>query len=173
MRPEVHRRLIELADVSGKEYGKLVQKLLGIAFLQAGADALTDRSTQGIDLELTLAGRAYAFEVKTTASAAVQFGKKDLEGLLAREQGGARSHIAVLGNRLIDDWLFARFHTGELAPAQRYSITQLLPYRDRDLERVVLDTFPRAVLEHAPAAERGGQHALDEVLAAHACYRRA
>jgi hypothetical protein len=49
-----------------KEYGKLVQKLLAIALLGAGADSLTDRSTQGIDLEATIRGKRRAIEVKTT-----------------------------------------------------------------------------------------------------------
>lgn len=173
MKLEVHRRLTELADETGRAHGKLVQKLLGIAFLEAGADALTDRSTQGTDLELELDGRCYALEVKTTEGAAVQVGRKDLDGLRAREEGGAAGYLAVLGSRLIDDWILARFHDGELIPGQRTSLTRLRPYRDRDLERVVRDTFPRAVLEHAGKALAGGQRALDEVLGAHPRYRRA
>jgi Holliday junction resolvase len=173
MNLDVHRRLAELSAESDKEYGKLVQKLLGIAFLDAGADALTDRSTQGIDLELELDGVAYALEVKTTEGGKIRLGAKDVDGLAAREQGGARAYVAVLGSRLVDDWLFARFHPHELAPAQTYSVTQLRPYRDRRLERVVLDTFPRAVLAHVPVAVARGQKGLDEVLARHPRFRPA
>jgi len=173
MRLEVHRRLTELSEETGKEYGKLVQKLLGVAFLDAGVEALTDRSTQGIDLELELDGVAHALEVKTTEGGKIRLGVKDVDGLRAREQGGAHGYVAVLGSRLTDEWLFARFHPGELAPSLSYTVTQLRPYRDRHLERVVLDTFPNAVLEHASAAAARGQRGLDEVLARHPRYRRA
>jgi Holliday junction resolvase len=173
MKLEVHQRLSELSTATGKEYGKLVQKLLAIALLEAGAEGLTDRSTQGIDLEATIKGKRRAIEVKTTESGAVSLGKKDLEGLAAREEGGARAYVAVLGNRFLDEWTFARFHKGELQSSQSYSITQLRPYRDRELERSVAKPFADAVLAHADAAARGGQPALDAVLAAHPQYRRA
>ena len=173
MRLEVHQRLSELSAASGKEYGKLVQKLLAIALLEAGAETLTDRCTQGIDLEASFRGKRRAIEVKTTETGAVSLGKKDLEGLAAREADGMRGYVAVLGNRFLDEWTFARFHAGELAPSQSYSITQLRPYRDVEMERAVAKPFAEAVLQHADAARRGGQGALDEVLAAHPAYRRA
>ena len=173
MKLEVHQRLSELSAASQKEYGKLVQKLLAIALLEAGGEELTDRSTQGIDLEATFRGKRRAIEVKTTESGAISLGKKDLEGLAAREAGGARAYVAVLGNRFLDEWTFARFHAGELQPSQSYSITQLRPYREPELERAVLKPFADAVLAHADAAVRGGQHALDAILASHPQYRRA
>ena len=173
MRMEVHQRLSELSTSAGKEYGKLVQKLLAIALLDAGAESLTDRCTQGIDLEATIKGRKRAIEVKTSESGAVSLGKKDLEGLAARDKEGMRAYVAALGNRFLDEWTFARFHPGELQPSQSYSITQLRPYRDREMERAVAKPFDEAVLKHADAALRGGQGALDEVLANHPAYRRA
>ncbi|HEV8112269.1 MAG TPA: hypothetical protein VGR31_05800 [Planctomycetota bacterium] len=173
MKLEVHQRLTELSAASGKEYGKLVQKLLAIALLESGAEALTDRSTQGIDLEATVKGKRRALEVKTTESGALSLGKKDLEGLASKEADGARAYVAVLGNRFLDEWTFARFHKGELQPSQSYSITQLRPYRDHELERAVARFFDDAVLTHADAAARGGQPALDAVLTAHPQYRRA
>ncbi len=173
MKLEVHERLSGLSASAGKEYGKLVQKLLAIAFLEAGAESLTDRSTQGIDLELVLKGKSRAIEVKTSESGAVSLGKKDLEGLAAREDGGAKAYIAVLGNRFLDEWTLARFYRGELQPSQSYSITQLRPYRDHELERAIAKTFPEAVLKHADAAASRGQSALDEVLTGYPAYRRA
>jgi len=173
MKLEVHERLKTLSGASDKEYGKLVQKLLAIAFLEAGAESLTDRGTQGIDLELVIKGKARALEVKTSESGSVSLGKKDLEGLAAREDGGARAYVAVLGNRFLDEWTFARFFKGELQPSQSYSITQLRPYRDHDLERTVAKTFPEAVLKHADAAASRGQTALDQVLASYPAFKRA
>lgn len=173
MKLEVHKRLSELSTVSGKEYGKLVQKLLALALLEAGAETLTDRCTQGIDLEITFRGKKRAIEIKTSESGAIALGKKDLEGLAAREKDGMRSYVAALGHRFLDEWTFARFHPGELQPSQSYSITQMRPYRDRELERAVAKPFADAVLQHADAALRGGQGALDEVLTSHPAYRRA
>jgi hypothetical protein len=173
MRLDVHQRLSELSTATEKEYGKLVQKLLAIALLEAGAESLTDRSTQGIDLEVTFRGKKRAIEVKTTESGAVSLGKKDLEGLVAREADGMRTYVAVLGNRFLDEWTIARFHEGELQPSQSYSITQLRPYREAELERAVAKPFAEAVLNHADTAARGGQRALDEVLASYPAFRRA
>jgi Holliday junction resolvase len=173
MRLDVHQRLSDLSAASEKEYGKLVQKLLAIALLEAGAESLTDRSTQGIDLEATFRGKKRAIEVKTTETGAVSLGKKDLEGLAAREADGMRAYVAVLGNRFLDEWTFARFHAGELQPSQTYSVTQLRPYRDREMERAVAKPFADAVLKHADAAARGGQKALDDVLTAQPAFRRA
>lgn len=172
MKLEVHRRLSSLSAETDKEYGKLIQKLLAIAFLEAGAQSVTDRSTQGIDLEVDISGVPRALEVKTTEGGLVRLAKKDLDGLAAREQEGARAYVAVLGMRLLDEWTFARFFRGELQPAQSLSVTQLRPYRDADLERAVTDTFPAAVLEHALVASRG-QRALDEVLRRYSRYRLA
>jgi len=173
MRLDVHQRLSDLSAASEKDYGKLVQKLLAIALLEAGAESLTDRSTQGIDLEATFRGKKRAIEVKTTETGAVSLGKKDLEGLAAREADGMRAYVAVLGNRFLDEWTFARFHAGELQPSQTYSVTQLRPYRDREMERAVAKPFADAVLKHADAAARGGQKALDDVLTAQPAFRRA
>ena len=172
MKLEVHQRLAELSRTADKEYGKLVQKLLALALLEAGAEDLTDRCTQGIDLEATIKGKRRAIEVKTTETGAISLGKKDLEGLAAKESAGARAYVAALGNRFLDDWTFARFHKGELQPSQSYSITQLRPYREADLERSVSRAFADAVLAHSDAAMRG-QGALDEILKAHPQYRPA
>jgi len=170
---EVHKRLSELSAAAGKDYGKLVQKLLAIALLEAGAESLTDRCTQGIDLETVFRGKKRAIEIKTSERGAVALGKKDLEGLAAREKDGMRAYVAALGNRFLDEWTFARFHAGELQPSQSYSITQLRPYRDREMERAVAKPFAEAVMAHADAGLRGGQGALDEILTRHPAYRRA
>ena len=169
----IYRRLRELSEASGKEYGKLVQKLLAIAFLEAGADSVTDRSTQGIDLEVTWNGVPCAFEVKTTEGTMFRLQQKDLDGLAAKEMLDVRPFLAVLGGRLLDDWIFARFHDGELQPSQEYSVTQVRTYRDSEIEQVVAETFPAAVLSHTSVACSKGQRALDVILNEHKNYRLA
>lgn len=173
MKPAVHRRLSELSEAAGKEYGKLAQKLLALAFLEAGAESLTERSTQGIDLEVRLDGRDLALEVKTCEASTLRLGKKDLAGLAAREAEGRAAHLAVLGSRLIDEWIVARFFPGELAPSQTRYLLELRPYRVPALESRISAPFESAVLAHAAAAASWGQRALDEVLRGHAAYRPA
>jgi hypothetical protein len=174
MKAEAHRRLLALREAQGTEHGKLVQKLLAIAFLDAGAVRLVERAVQGIDLEVTLAdGRRVALEVKTTEGSAVSLGSKDLEGLEARRQEGFAPYVAALGPRLLDEWVFARLEREEIRAGVPCPTTLLRAWRDRDLERVVADTFPAAVVAHASAAARGGQAALNEVLEAHPAYARA
>jgi len=171
MRLEVHRRLHHICDETGKEYGKLVQKLLAIAFLNAGAQHVIERSIQGIDLEVTFNGVRLAFEVKTTEDGSARLVKKDLEGLLARSQEGAETYLAVLGTRLLDGWYFARFYPGEFTD-QKYSLTHIRPYRNTTLEQAISEPFATAVLEHASVALRG-QTALNKVLETYNAYRRA
>ena len=168
MKLDVHRRLGEIARAQGKGYGKLVQKLLAIAFLEAGVDYVTERSVQGIDLEIGFAdGRRIAMEVKTSEPGApgdVSFGKKDIHGLVAHTEKGFLPYFGVLGNRLLDDWIFAVYEPGEIRSDEKYSPTHLRPYRDRELEAVVAKTFPEAAGRHARLAEESGQGALDTVL---------
>lgn len=173
MKHATHATLRELSAATGKEYGKLVQKLLAIAFLDAGADDLTDRCVQGIDLELGVAGRRLAFEVKTCEGGGLTLGKKDLDGLARERDAGREAFVAALGDRPTDEWVFARFAPDELPASKRIPLFGLRAYRDRELEQRVARAFERAVERHATAAARGGQAALDEVLATYPARRLA
>jgi hypothetical protein len=150
MKHEVYRRLSELSEASDKEYGKLVQKLLAIAFCKAGAIRLIERSIQGIDLEITLPDeRQIAVEVKTAQDQTVKFG--------------------VLGSDLLDEWILARYHVGEIRPNQQYRLTQLRAYRDTELENQIRQHFEEAVVEYTNLPETNRQGALDEVLRGFSC----
>ena len=165
MNPNTHRRLKEIRGETGREYGKLIQKLLAIAFLESGVDSLTERSVQGIDLEIDLAGTRYAFEVKTSEKDSITLGKKDCEGLRRQVEEGAEVYIAVLlGSSLLDEWLMVRYHEGELLPAKKYSQFMLRPYRNRELEGRVRAAFDTAVADHANTAMLLRQGGLDRVL---------
>ncbi len=164
MRLEVFRRLEMLDGQFALQYGKLVQKLLAIAFCAAGAERVTERGTQGIDLEITRAGGSrLALEVKTTKSKVV-FADKDLAGLGARAAEGFAPYFAVLGPGLLDEWVFAHYCLGEIRSGAAYSPIQLRPYRDPELEGWVRDFFDQAVIEHAAVAMGEGQSGLDLVL---------
>lgn len=164
MNPRVHETLRALSAEKGKEYGKLVQKLLAIAFLESGADALIERSIQGIDLEVRLAGRRLALEVKTCEGGSLTLGKKDLDGLDRQFADGLEAFVPVLGDRPTDDWIFVRYARGELPSAKSLSLFKLRAYRDRELESRIAPAFDRAVLTHAAVAAREGQNGLDRVL---------
>ena len=170
MKYEVHRRLEDLSQESDKEYGKLIQKLLAIAFCKAGVVRLVERSTQGIDLEVTLPDeRRIALEVKTAQDQSVKFGKKDLDGLASQTEAGLDPYFALLGSQLLDEWILARYYDGEIKPNQQYRLTQLRAYRDRELEDSIRDYFDEAVIQctKLPATKR--QAALDKVLRTFSC----
>ncbi len=170
MKHEVYRRLSELSQESDKEYGKLVQKLLAIAFCKAGAIRLVERSIQGIDLEVTLPNdRRIAVEVKTAQDQSVKFGKKDLDGLTSQAEAGLEPYFALLGSQLLDEWILARCHMGEIKPNQQYRLTQLRAYRDNELEESIRAHFDEAVLEYTNFPGTNRQAALDDVLRDFSC----
>ena len=164
MNPATYRRLMEMRDKTDKEYGKLVQKILAIAFLETGAENLVERSIQGIDLDVTLAGTRYAFEVKTCEEDSLTLGKKDLAGLEREIASGAEAYIAVLAGSMLDEWLMVRYTPGEIPPAKKLSTFELRPYRNRELERRVESAFEDAVEKHAATAIYEKQKGLDKEL---------
>ncbi len=171
---DTHRRLGDLAEATGQEYGKLVQKFLAIAFCESGAHRVTERSTQGIDIEVVLAdGRPLAVEVKTTLTGVVTFASGNINGLENSLARGYEPYLAVLGSRLVDDWLLARFWTGEIQANRTYSPNRLRPYRDAALEALLSPLFEQAVVKHGDTAMRDRQGGLDAVMRAYRCYAAA
>ena len=168
MRPQTYRLLTDLREKTGKEYGKLVQKLLAIAFLESGVDELVDRCVQGIDLEVKIAGTRYAFEVKTSETDQVTLGRKDLEGLDRQLRDGAEPFVAVLCGGWLDDWIFARYFPDELPAGKKITSFRLRAYRDAGLEHRIRATFDRVVAEHANTAVYERQVGLDRVLETYA-----
>ncbi len=170
MKQEVHRRLSELSEASDKEYGKLIQKLLAIAFCKAGAVRLVERSTQGIDLEVSLPDLPpIAVEVKTTQDQSVKFGKKDLDGLASQAEAGLEPYLALLGSQLLDEWILARYYAGEIKPTKQYRLTQLRAYRNKEIENLIREHFDEAVIEYSNLPDENRQAALDEVLRGFSC----
>ena len=168
MKPHTHHLLSELREKTGKEYGKLVQKLLAIALLESHVDELVDRCTQGIDIEVKIAGRRYALEVKTSETDQIALARKDLEGLERQLRDGVEPYVAVLCSGLIDDWIFARYYPGELPSGKKLTAFRLRTYRDRELEDRVRGTFEKVVEQHANTAVYERQAGLDRVLARYA-----
>ena len=167
MNPDMRGRLRLLGESQGQEYGKLVQKLLAVAFLETGADRVTERSIQGIDLEVEVLGRRLAIEVKTTVGASVKIGVKDADGLAARAKDRYETLIAVLGSRFIDEWVFARWTDGEPQANVPLPLVVFRAYRDSELEQLVSGPFGAALATHANGAAERGQTYLNEILRAY------
>jgi hypothetical protein len=164
VKPRTHARLAELREKTGKEYGKLVQKLLAIALLETDVERLVERSIQGIDLDVKIAGRRYGFEVKTCEADEIRLGAKDLKGLERQIAEGAEPYVAVLGSGLLDEWIFVRYHPGEIPSGKNLSSFRLRPYRNRELERRVRAAFEQTVERHTTTAIYDRQPGLDKVL---------
>lgn len=155
------------------EYGKLVQKLLALAFLEAGARRATDRAIQGIDLEIGLGDRHLALEVKTCEADRVVVSRKDVDGLDARRDEGFETYLAVLGGRRTDAWLLLPVPGTDLKIGSPMEIALLRPFADRELGALVAHPFEEVVDRHGPLAASDGQAGLNRVLEGEAGYRRA
>jgi len=173
VKPQTRRQLDDLSRRTGKEYGKLVQKLLAIAFLETGAEHLVESSIQGIDLEVRIAGVEHAFEVKTCEGRGITLGKKDVADLTGHLQRGEAVYIAMLASGLFDDWIFARLKSGELPSGRKLSAFKLRPYRNRQLEQRICAAFESAVKRFGEAATTERQRRLDQILARYPAHQLA
>lgn len=155
-----------LEKVGDQETGKVVQKLLAIAFRRLGFERVVERSTQGVDLDVARGDERYAIEVKTAQGWEVSLDPKDIKGPPGRHYDRYQAVMAVLRLSPEEDWILARMHPG-VAPfakgkhaAYLFRATSIV-----DLEREVRQAFAAAVAEHHDAAlegQAGLQPILDE-----------
>jgi hypothetical protein len=145
-----------------REFGKIVQKLLAVAFHLAGFRRIVERGVQGVDVDVVgNPGERYATEVKTTQKEDVLFAVKDRNGLAARQQDGYLPLLAVLRLTPLSDLLL--IHTAALC-CGRLQIASLRPHRFRELEGRLQPYFSLAVQEHFEGTLAGSQFYLDKVL---------
>jgi len=170
---ETHGKLERLRAEVGLEYGKLVQKLLAVTFLETDVQKLVERSTQGIDLEMEIAGERCVFEVKTSKSDSVKLSSKDLEGLDRLVEDGAKVYLAVLTNGPFEEWVLARYVPGEFPAGKDLTSFPFRAHRDRDLEQRILTTFDRVVDRDVHIAITRRQGGMDEVLQRYPAWGRA
>jgi hypothetical protein len=170
---ETHAKLERLRAETGREYGKLVQKLLAAAFLETDVQKLVERSTQGIDLEMEIAGERCVFEVKTSESDAVRLSPKDLEGLDRLVEDGGRVYLAVLTNAPFENWVLARYVPGEFPTGKDLTSFPFRAHRDRELEQRILTAFDRVVDRDVHIAITRRQGGMDEVLQRYPAWGRA
>ena len=173
MKRATHENLDRLRGHVDKEYGKLVQKLLAVALLEADAKNLVERSTQGIDLAFELATERYNFEVKTSESDSVSLSAKDIEGLDRLVADGDHVYIAVLMEGSLEDWVFSRYYPGELPTGKKLTSFSFRPHRDRELEARIRPHFDSVIDKHTITAIQDRQSGMDKVLQSYPEWGRA
>ena len=163
METETYGRLEKLhAKYGSREFGKLCQKLLAIAFQMAGYGHIVERGVQGVDIDVAKEkGSKYAIEVKTTTKKYINFEVKDMEGLQRRKKDGYQPILAVLCLNMFSDWIFAK--ADRLKPGSIY-VARLRAYKLCELEKCIAPFFDKALNEHFKGAMREGQRYLNDVL---------
>lgn len=163
MRYDTYENIKKLHDKYGsKQFGKICQKMLAIAFKTGGFEHVVEREVQGVDIDAAGEGRGrYTIEVKTSAGKAVPLEQKDVECLKDRQRDGYQRVLAALQISRFGDWIFARADTLE---AGDHEFSKLRAYRIRDLEALIGPLFEQVVEEHAQGALKGAQSYLNRVL---------
>ena len=162
MQRATYECLKELHERYGaREFGKLCQKFLALAYRRAGFGHVVERGVQGVDVDAAGGEAKYATEVKTTINHSIAFQDKDVAGLEARKCDGYHPLLAALRLSPLSDWLLA---DAEHLQAGVFALDQLRPYRRRDLEDTIRPLFAVVVDEHGEATLAGAQEYLDGVL---------
>jgi len=163
MRTETYERLRSLYEKYGsREFGKLCQKFLAIAFQAAGYRHIEERGVQGVDFDAAKERKEkYAVEVKTTVANSISFEEKDVEGLKKRKKDGYQPVLAVLRLHRFSHWILA---DADSIKSGNVYIDSLRVHRLSELERCIGPLFDRIIEEHFDGAMREAQTYLDKVL---------
>lgn len=163
MKTDIYENLFKLHKKYGpQEFGKLCQKFLAIGFRMAGYNHIVERGVQGVDVDVAgESGQKYTIEVKTTTTRHINFGEKDVDGLLNRKKDGYLPVLAVLRLDRFSTWIFAKADT---IKSGSLFISTLRPYRLGELEDSICPFFDEAVNQHFRGAMLEAQKYLDNVL---------
>ncbi|MEO0073010.1 MAG: hypothetical protein ABIK10_06260 [candidate division WOR-3 bacterium] len=165
MKTEVYEKLEDLHKKYGpREFGKICQKLLAIAFREAGFSCVaeSERGVQGVDIGEAVRGdEKYSIEVKTTTTDYIYYEKKDEDGLRYKKEQGYQPILAVLKIDRFANWFFVK--ADELDAGKIY-IDSLRVYRIHKLEEEILPYFEKATIEHYKETRNDGQNYLDRML---------
>jgi hypothetical protein len=161
---EVYRLLKSLHGQHGaREFGKIGQKLLAIAYRSAGFSHIVERGVQGVDVDTAAdLGEKYAIEVKTTRKNCVAFRTKDQAGLAARCRDGYQPLLAIFRLTPLSSWQFVYAENLRVGSVLIGSVP--LENRHRGLEERIDPHFRNAVALHFQGAMSGSQFYLDGVL---------
>ncbi len=165
MNTNTFQRLQQIRDKFGPGiFGKIAQKLLALAFYEAGFSHVVERGVQGVDIDAaTEDAIRYTLEVKTTKGESVPISEENIGALRDRAKDGYTPVLAVLRMQMFEDWLFAavpldRLHAGSMA------LSRLRSYRLSSLEVSIRPEFERIVNEHWSSVLARGEHYLIQTL---------
>lgn len=164
MKTETFERLTRISDKyeQTREFGKLCQQLVALAFDLAGFKVNEVRLVEGVDIDvLAQSGEKYAVEVKTTVLKSIKFGQKDVDGLQKRKEDGYQPVLAVLRLERFSDWIFANADT--IKPGSIY-IDSLRVHRLHDLGERICPLFDEATKDHYNGIMQNAQKYLDNIL---------
>lgn len=160
------QRLRQIRDKFGPGiFGKITQKLLALAFYEAGFDHVVEREVQGVDIDVAAGeDKRYALEVKTTGGESVSISRENIDALKDRAKDGYKPLIAAFRMQMFEDWMFAGIPLRRLEPGF-VPFTKLRSYRNRELENLICPTFEQVVNQHFSNVLIKGEHYLNEILA--------
>jgi Holliday junction resolvase len=123
MRFETFSSLTDICHRWPSEHGKIIQLLLAISFdNHRGGYSVENRSSEGVDLEVTRGATKFAIEVKTTEGSTVTLLEKDISGLQTKSRvDGYIPAVAALQLRRSSEWIIAnatRLRAGEYTPSK-------------------------------------------------------
>ncbi len=145
-------------------FGKIAQKLLALAFYEAGFYHIVERGVQGVDIDAATEDiTRYALEVKTTKGQSVPVSKENIGALKDRARDGYMPLLAVLRMQMFEDWLFAAVPLERLRPGS-VALSRLRSYRLAGLEASIRPKFEKIVNEHWSNIFARGEHYLIQVL---------
>lgn len=83
---ETKTLLERIHEAHPKEFGKVVQKLLALSFIDMGYEVVEERAVQGVDIDMIdkKTGERCSLEVKTSQGGEIILSPKDIEGLERR-----------------------------------------------------------------------------------------
>lgn len=166
MKVTTFQRLVRIRRKFGPGlFGKIAQKLLALAFYDAGFRHVVERGVQGVDVDAASSeGEKYTLEVKTTERDTISVSQENLDALRDRAKDGYVPLIAALRLQMLGDWLFAKIPATRLRPGS-IPFARLRAYRIAELETLVCPSFETVVNQHFSSILGQGERYLADLLA--------
>ncbi len=138
----VRAGLRDLQKKHGKEFGKIIQKVLALSLKRLGYRLAEERTVQGVDIDIIHeeTGERRAIEVKTCIYSDVTIGFKDVEGLKRRSLDGYESFYAVLSLPLAVTIGWVMVPAQDIAPG-KYNVVTLAYRKQEDFSELVNECF--------------------------------
>lgn len=165
MKVSTFEHLQQIRDKFGPGiFGKIVQKLLAVAFYDAGFSHVVERGVQGVDIDAVDGdGKRYTLEVKTTDGNRITMSEENIKGLKDRAKDSYIPIIAALRMQPFEDWILGGIPVAQLQRGS-FLLSRLRAYRVRALETLICSAFEAIVNQHFAHVLKGGEHYLSEIL---------